>query len=566
MPGGLPWGRGCGKQGAPPCHGSETAARTGGTDKVMSVRDPRPHDPMRPAAAPAAAPAIPGREVELKLLVAAADLERIAALPLLADMRVGDTLRLRQVTTYYDTPTLDLVRRGFALRLRRQGSTRVQTVKTLGGGDGDAAAVAVRREWDWPVSGDTPDLTLLTGGELAIPPEMAARLGAVFTTDVQRGVMRLRPDLVTEIELALDRGTATATPPGGGSAHQPISEIELELVAGRVADLFRLAAEIHRRVPLRLTTRSKADAGFALLTGKRPAASPAKPLGVSPVTTVAEAFRHIGRNALSQLLDNETALLAGGDPEALREMAAALRRLDAGYSLFKDLIESPRGAGLRVELKRLGRVLEQARAWDRLALRTLAGGDSLPRRLDVLVTAQRQATRDAALALLAGPRWTGFLLDFAAWLEEGDWCRPDGGGPGLFDRTMGESAAALLAHRLRRLTKAMLRLQREGTAETWPRLWKRGQRLRYALDFCRAVMPAERVRPLMAAVEALRTVLKRVADSQEAADLLGTVAEDAEMQRAAKPALARLARARDRALADLPEAWRGVEQAAGGWA
>jgi inorganic triphosphatase YgiF len=517
--------------------------------------------------------------VELKLLVAPGDLARIAGLPLVGEGAVAPPSPCRQHTTYYDAPGLILARRGLALRIRREGVLRIQAVKTMGGAAGDAAAVAVRQEWEWEIAGDGPDLAPLRRGELAtvIPGEVVDALTPIFTTDIKRTAVTLRTATGALIELALDEGRITARHPGGGSAHAAVAEIELELKDGRLADLFDLARAIHARVPLRLATRSKADMGFGLLTGRVPESRPARPLGLSPVSTVAEAFRHIARNGLTQLLDNEPALAAGGDAEALREMAAAIRRLDAAFGLFKGVIGGPRAMGLRTELRRLGAPLEEARLWERVHDRWLAPlmhDDRAPRHLAAAVAGARRTARIAALEHLAGPAWTGWQLDFAAWLEGGDWLAEavDGteSATGVFARPMTDLAPTLLADRLQRVARAMRKgpaadgAEGPGKDADWPRqwrpLWRRTQRLRYALDFCRAVFPPDRVRPLHGAVETFRRTLKQAADADQALDALKALAADgnAEMARDLRRVKRHLKATRDEARSALSPAWEAL--------
>ncbi len=527
---------------------------------------PAPLTPPRPAA-PAVEEAIPGREVELKLLVAPADLPRIGLLPEILAMADGPAVKQRLHTSYYDTPALELAARGVALRLRRQNGHRVQSLKTLGADTaGDAAGIAMRREWEWEITGDRPDLSLLAEGELArvFPADLADRLDPVFATDMQRTTLLLRPEPGIAVELALDLGQAVAQPPGKASTHRPISEMELELKSGRLVDLFRLAAVVHRKVPLRLSTRSKADLGFSLLTGESPKASPARPLGLTPVTTVAEAFRHMGRNGLAQLLDNEPALMAASDPAALREVAAALRRIEAAFALFKGVVASPRGDGLRQEMRELGQPIERARAWDRVAIRVMEPrqrGRQTPRVLSAAVAGARRAARMEAVERLNSPRWTAWLLEFGTWLEGGDWDQE--GEPGLFARTMAEMAPGLLDHRLDKVAKAAAKMA--AGEDAWRKLWKRTQRLRYALDYCRAVWPVEKVRPMLAAVEALRAKLKQAADAHQALTLLGGLAEGRDdIGQAVRPVTADLRRMRDEALREVPALLAAVQQAAVG--
>lgn len=473
-----------------------------------------------------------GREVELKLLATPADLARIPDLSFIREHVAGDEVRGREVTTYFDTPDFSLARRGVALRVRRKGARRVQTVKTLGAGDGsDGAGVAVRREWEWPLTSDQPDLGLLQGQGLdeLVPPGIANRLEPLFCTDIQRTLLPLRVETGARLEMALDIGEARAWPQrqdsGGTGPHRTISEVELELAHGDVGALFRTAAAIHDRIPLRLTMRSKADIGLSLLTGAQAKAVPARPLALTPITTVTEAFRHVARNGLAHMLDNQDAFAtdAGADPEILRELAAATRRLDTGYSLFRDLINTAQGDGLHEGLQALARPLEKARRWQRLAQAVTDLDPAIRKSALGPVSAARQKALAKARNVLLSPAWTGWQLGFAVWLEGGEWTSQPQSCP--FGTAMGEVAGDLLARRLGKVLKAGRPLSRQQlvTADHVVPLHKQIRKLRYALDFCRAVWPAERVRALLEVMDTLRPLVKQAADAERGARLLADI-------------------------------------------
>ncbi|MDG5494079.1 CYTH and CHAD domain-containing protein [Niveispirillum sp. BGYR6] len=499
-----------------------------------------------------------GQEIEIKLLAAPADLGRIADLALVRAMIKGEVQRGREYTTYYDAPDLSLARRGLALRVRRRGSLRIQAVKTLGlRGTADGAGVAIRREWEWPLPGDQPDFTLLRGDGLEemIPPALTARLAGIFSTDIQRTLIPLHLGDGVEVEMALDLGQALALSrdtgaAAGGQAHRIISEVELELKRGSIADLFRLAAALHGRVPLRLSTRSKADIGFALVTGARPGPTPARPLAITPITTVTEAFRHVMRNGLAHLLDNQEALVTEdgtGDALALRELAAATRRLDAGYGLFRRLIHTDRGDALRRELRRHAKLLEKARAWQRLAL--ALGSLEMDQRRPVVgaVSQARAKALGRVRHLLNAPEWTAWQLGFAQWLEEGEWTRQPHGCP--FGTMMDEMAGPLLAKRIEKALRvgSLPDPRQVPSLEQAAKLARRMKYLRYALDYCRAVWPADRVRPLLDMVDALLVPLKAAS---------GAAAGGAMLDKLGYPAAGDAMRNQGRvALAPVPALW-----------
>src|SRR6478735_7374841 len=96
-------------------------------------------------------------EVELKLRLPPAGHIRLEQLPA---FRAAEAEQRHEVTTYYDTPGLDLRRQGAALRVRRSGDRRVQTLKRQDRGNRVAAS---RGEWEWDIGTDQPDLALLEG-------------------------------------------------------------------------------------------------------------------------------------------------------------------------------------------------------------------------------------------------------------------------------------------------------------------------------------------------------------------------------------------------------------------
>ena len=193
-------------------------------------------------------------ERELKFLVpsrAASTLARALKLPARG--------RLLQ-STYFDTPRRELRRRRMAVRLRRDGRRRLQTVK-------GARSIAIRNEWEARVTSARLDLSLLplaairraTGVDLA---RIERSLVAVFETRFTRRARMLERG-AARIELALDRGYVRA-----GRRRAAISEIELELKSGSMRALRREAAALAKRFALKPEAQSKAERGYRLAGGR----------------------------------------------------------------------------------------------------------------------------------------------------------------------------------------------------------------------------------------------------------------------------------------------------------
>jgi inorganic triphosphatase YgiF len=128
-----------------------------------------------------------------------------------------------------------------------------------------------RDEFEMPVDGDTPDLTLLQVqisadtdcGRLIRDEATAARLKPVFVTRINRSAIPLRLPSGDELEVALDEGTIDAD-----SGSVPIAAVELELKQGTPASLYNIALELLEAVPLRIDHLSKADLGYELLVAE----------------------------------------------------------------------------------------------------------------------------------------------------------------------------------------------------------------------------------------------------------------------------------------------------------
>ena len=191
-----------------------------------------------------------GREYELKYQ-AGADV-----LSALAD-QYGPMEQIHMETAYFDTPSGALHRRKWMLRLRKENGKCVCTLKVpLPDGS--------RGEWE---TGEA-DLSIAVGRLLALGcPEALAGLAReglaqMCAARFTRLANRL-PVGSSTVELALDQGQLLA-----GERSLPISELEIELKAGREADCAAFAKELSARFQLEPEPRSKAQRAFSLTDEK----------------------------------------------------------------------------------------------------------------------------------------------------------------------------------------------------------------------------------------------------------------------------------------------------------
>ena len=162
------------------------------------------------------------REIELKLAVSAGTHDTLVGW-LDAHAQAAGSVELANV--YYDTPDQALARNRAALRVRRQGSQWLQTLKTAAV---STSGLSARHEWEVPLQNDALSVDAFVAHNAAEAADYvrphAAALAPLFRTDFTRRLWHVAAD-GGEIEIALDAG-AILIP--GTQAREPIDELELE--------------------------------------------------------------------------------------------------------------------------------------------------------------------------------------------------------------------------------------------------------------------------------------------------------------------------------------------------
>jgi triphosphatase len=328
----------------------------------------------------------------------------------------------RQVLDHYlDTAHRDLLRGGYACRLREGEAGRhwLLTVKGLGGADG---AVHQREEHegevppkstpaDWPASPAHDTVTRLSEGR---------PLGELFSLRqlrISRAVER--GDRVVG-ELSLD--TVEANIAGRRSLTR---EIEIELGAsGRVDDLHALVAAL-RPYGLKAQSTSKFERALALLDDTSGAPKPKKKRApdVRADEPMAEAGRTILRFHFERMLANEAGTRKGEDAEALHRMRVATRRQRAAFRIALPYFKRKAVGAFRDELRALAGHLGEVRDLDVVIEAAEAYGASRKGEaaaLDPLLDewrARRDEARHNLLSHLDDEAYRDFTQRFAEFLS-----------------------------------------------------------------------------------------------------------------------------------------------------
>jgi triphosphatase len=353
-------------------------------------------------------------EVELKLWVAPDDIVALRNHPYFADSLHNHTHEILD-TTYFDSDDLFLRDHGFNLRVRHIGDKSVQTIKSTDHGVG----LFERSEWEQTIEGDEPDLSHVNDTALGalLGDEVRKALKPVFETRFERTACHLNSD-GADVVMAIDEGQILAT----GSS-RPISEIELELMRGCPADLFKIARDILDIVPAHLGFKSKSERGYELAEKTAGTAETAFDPELSAAMSAGRAFTLVGRAGLRHMAAN-VVLILGQDGNALHQMRVALRRLRAAISLFSAVVADDRAEAIKTELRWLARELGPARDLDTLLVEVIRCGSGTRTSRGLSASARcsrasvsraigrrkRQFSRRASVTSFSIP-WNGSRLD-----------------------------------------------------------------------------------------------------------------------------------------------------------
>jgi inorganic triphosphatase YgiF len=456
------------------------------------------------------------REIKFSLTPQAA--RRVAR-----QVRPAGPWRRRMVSNaYYDTANERLRRAGVALRLRRDGTRRLQTLKVEAAG----AGLSTRAEWEMPAPRGKLDLAAFPREEILAATgldvaRLANRLQPRFETRFSRRSAPVIVDGATRAEISVDRGFVAA-----GERREPISEVELELKAGDTASLLRYAASIAKPLGLALEFESKAERGYRLVAGEpfpRPRKWRRPRLG--ELATPSEAFSAILAAALTQAGANAHGVVHGRDAEYLHQMRVGLRRLRSALVAFRDLVPKKATKPLVERLRTLMPPLGEARDWDVFCEGLVRLGTQRPERASARapLLARARAKRGAArrrARLVAGSRkLQGFLLRTLHWVNSRPW---ESNAPEA-EGALGAFAAAAL-ERMHRKALAQAQNMDWRDAEKRHRLRIRMKRLRYACDFFAPSFAGAAAQPYVKRLAALQDILGELNDIAVARRLLAELA------------------------------------------
>jgi inorganic triphosphatase YgiF len=439
---------------------------------------------------------------------------------------VKSEVRLKLVSTYYDTPALALHRERLSLRVRKQGREFVQTVKAESPTQAD---VLERKEWEDHIPSKRPVLDALKTGKRLPDMVRDEELHPVFTTTVTRTVIAISPDSSARIEVAIDEGEIGTSK---SDAVAPISEIELELKNGDPGVIFDVALQLLEAAPIRIETRSKAERGYRLLGTDRlmPQAVRVGPVALDPAMSVEAALERIGRRCLTHLLGNEQAALAG-EPEGIHQMRVAVRRLRSALLALKRPLQKKHYRWASEQLRWLAQTLAPVRNLDvfaaslvRPVTQTLSTGLDFERIIDASER-RRRAALDHAKQVILSKRYTESMLRLLRWFVARGWRDQQISEHAVVLLTPIADAAPDLIERHHRKARKRSKRFEELTATQRHRLRIALKHLHYIVEFLGSLFDRNRVRTFVKCLESWQHELGYANDVRVAYDLVDQISE-----------------------------------------
>ena len=491
-------------------------------------------------------------EVELKFELPP---EAHASFRKLAALGAVDPRHTRLFALYFDTPRHDLAKREMALRLRRSGRDWKQALKA---GPSGAGGLHAREEWEFDRPGASIDLSLFASTPLAALPrakKLHESLVEVFRVEVARTTWRIDIAPGTAVEVALDRGVVRR-----GEKTEAVSEVEIEAIEGAPLAVFDFAERIVDALALRPSSITKAQRGYRLARGEKPAPAKARRVDLDGSMHPADGANAAIASALRQVQDNESGVLDTRDPEFVHQMRIALRRLRSALRAFRKATGPDLESRVRADLHWITQATGKARDLDVLATETLPamrkaypGGDAaaLMRRL----AARRREARDEVRAALLSPRYARLMLAFARTLAQP---RAEAGEAG---ESLREFAARALRKRHERWTRAAKGVELMGQVERH-HVRIGAKRLRYVAEGFATLYGRKRMAAYLDRLSRLQDDLGRANDASVAERLLGELAAPAAFADFARGWLAAQMQS---SLADLARAVERVGRAKAPW-
>jgi triphosphatase len=429
-------------------------------------------------------------EIELKLrLPGPRSQERIVNYLAGRGHKLRKLAKRRIEDLYLDTFEWTLLKREYALRLRRQAGRSLFTLKSLGRIDG---GIARREEVEAKVDRKIVDPSFIPGlkvrrlvDSLIYPRKLLEQV----RVNTERQPYSLTLAGGTRLELSFDTTAFAAA--GFNKPHQAkgLLEMEAELLDGDPRALELLSQELVKRFRCRPSTSSKLETAIARLSVEIPAKQPPPELSVRLGDSLAGAVKKILAFQYQRFHTYLPGIHLDLDTEFVHQARVASRRMRAALGLFSGILPKPTEESLVKELKWLAAALGEVRDLDvfLLNLTWLFGkietGSAKQRKvLESWIREYRAKRLRRLKQALASARFSRLDARFTRYLKT----HPAPVRRGLDGRAvqlLGEVAPQIIMEKCEAVLKHGRRIEAKPSLENYHRLRIEMKKLRYACEF-----------------------------------------------------------------------------------
>ena len=450
-------------------------------------------------------------ETELKLRIAPEHMARLKRHPFFRSLSGERAKNQKLYSVYFDTPDLQLHHDRMALRLRRVGTQWIQTLK---GGGGVQAGLHQRNEWETPVASEHLDFSALENiGATHLSPGLHKEIQPLFVTDFSRYIRAVKFEGAL-IEICLDSGEIRAE-----KLMRPISELELELKSGDPLQLFKLALVLLEIVPLEVEYTSKAEYGYLLHSGTKPAIRKTSLPCLANSQDIASALQNVIASCLMHLQANVPGTIQKLDEEYLHQVRVAMRQLRVALSIAESFRADDVLAKLKEQVAQLCVVLGRLREWDVFVTQIILPLRShLPEQdwLQLCNTCEKlRGEQHASLEIrLQSQDYQRILLRIGAWMHGDFWQAQPADGITLL-----HFAAQILDKRYRQVVKREKDIALADPTKLHM-LRIACKKLRYCTEIFASLFDSGKVKRHLSAITALQDILGALNDISVAERLL----------------------------------------------
>lgn len=279
------------------------------------------------------------QEIELKFIVQPGALDAVRHV---LNGLSGDHHAPRQLlNVYYETADNVLRRHDMGLRIRGDDGRYEMTIKAAGRVIG---GVHQRPEYNVALENDELDLARFPveiWPEGMVPEVVQRQVKPLFSTDFHREKWVVTHG-ESRIELALDQGLIKAN-----DLSEPLCELEMELLEGKLADVLKLARQLVTVAGLRQSSLSKAARGYHLAQGNPARAlRPLTIIHMKPKSSVETGLQNALEAALAHWQYHEE-LWVRGNTFAKTQVQQAMGLIRHTFTLFGGVVPRKASARLR---------------------------------------------------------------------------------------------------------------------------------------------------------------------------------------------------------------------------